>query len=423
MNKEKKRNHWFILDNDVHVSLKKGAVLFYNPLTGDILEYTGAAGETVARLVKRLQSPRNMLVVRLRGRELSDPVVAGFVADMRGRFMADLIETSPGEGKPVQLMPYVKVHRDVEFIKKMPFRSVGERVMSYPGEISLHVNGACSLNCEMCDSAYRQFMCCTRKFSTEPDISIIENLFVQLQGIPRFRLNILGGDIFRHSRWDELAGLLNRLPGSFERVFFSHYLNLYKREEKLALFPPGSVSFAVLVTFPVLDRQWQWVLKWLQTPGISARFFFVVSTERDVDAAEVLIESSGLEDYDFFPFFNGGNRQFFEENIFLDREDIRDARPGPKEIRARQLVNPSKFGRLTVLNNGSVYADVNAPRLGVLGKDDLYRVIYREMDRGRSWRRTRGRVKPCKGCTFEALCPPLSGYEYVLGRNNLCHIK
>jgi pseudo-rSAM protein len=424
LNKEKgRRTYWFILDNYVHVSLKKDAVLFYNPLTGDILEYTGPAGETVTRLVKRLQSPRNMLVICLSERELADPVVAGFVSDMRGRFMADLLENSPGKGKPVQLMPHVKVHKDASFIKKISFRSVGERIMDYLGEIFLYVNGVCSLNCEMCASAYRQFLCCTRKFSAELDIASIKNLFIQLQGIPRFRLNILGGDIFSHSQWDELAGLLNRLPGTFEKVFYSHYLNLYKREERLALFPPGSVSFEVLVTFPVQEQQWRWVLKCLRVRGISAQFLFVISTERDIDDAEALIESSGLEGYAFFPFFNGGNRQFFEENIFLDREDIREARPGPKEIQARQLVNLSQFGRLTVLSNGSIYANVNAPRLGVLNRDGLHRAIYREMDRGKSWRRTRKQVKPCKGCTFEALCPPLSGCEYALGRNNLCHIK
>ncbi|MCP5107414.1 MAG: hypothetical protein GY950_28765, partial [bacterium] len=237
------------------------------------------------------------------------------------------------------------------------------------------------------------------------------------------RLNILGGDIFSHSQWDELAGLLNRLPASFEKVFCSHYLNLYKREEKLALFPPGSVSCEVLVTFPVREQQWRWVLEFLQTRGISAQFLLVVGADRDIDAAEALIESSRLEDYAFRPFFNGGNRQFFEENIFLEKNDILETRPGPKEIQARQLVNPSQFGRLTVLSNRSIYADVNAPRLGVLKRDGLYRAISGEMDRGRSWRRTRKRVKPCNGCTFEALCPPLSGYEYALGRNNLCHIN
>ncbi len=48
---------------------------------------------------------------------------------------------------------------------------------------------------------------------------------------------------------------------------------------------------------------------------------------------------------------------------------------------------------------------------------------YKEMYRGKSWRRIRKKVEPCKKCTFEALCPPLSNYEYALGANNLCHIR
>ncbi|MCP5101952.1 MAG: hypothetical protein GY950_01170, partial [bacterium] len=165
--KQSRKNYWFILDNYMHVSLKKDVVLFYNPLTGDILEYAGSGAETVIRLVKRLQAPRNMLVIRLSEGELADPAVAGFVNRMRRHFMADLVEISAGKGKPVQMMPRAKVHRDAEFIKKTPFRSVGERVMSYLGEISLYVNGTCSLNCEMCASAYKQFLCCTQKHSAQ----------------------------------------------------------------------------------------------------------------------------------------------------------------------------------------------------------------------------------------------------------------
>jgi pseudo-rSAM protein len=86
-------------------------------------------------------------------------------------------------------------------------------------------------------------------------------------------------------------------------------------------------------------------------------------------------------------------------------------------------VNPFHFGTLTVLSNGSIYANVNTQRLGSLNGGSLHDVVYKEMYRGKSWRRIRKKVEPCKFCTFDALCPPLSNYEYALGRNNLCHIR
>ena len=61
--KQKQKKYWFILDNYVHVSVKGNSVMFYNPLTGKILEYNGS--EAVLKMVKRLHSPKNLLVIRI----------------------------------------------------------------------------------------------------------------------------------------------------------------------------------------------------------------------------------------------------------------------------------------------------------------------------------------------------------------------
>jgi pseudo-rSAM protein len=437
--KQKQKNYWFVLDNYVHIALKGDALLFYNPYTGGILEYgAGGAEETagIIKLVKRLQSAKNQGVVRLTQKELSDPVISQFVNHMRGAFMADMMDTSLSKGKPVQMLPYLKVHKDVEKIKKFPTRSIGEDMMKYLAEVSIYINRSCSLDCDMCASAYRQFLCCTRAPSTagtgarqgknEMDISTLARLLEQLKGLPRMRINVLGGDIFKYPELEQLLSLLKQLPPSIKYVFYSHYLNLPGGPEKFASFPPSS-SVRIPVTFPVLPEkkeQWQRALETrnhCQSLGIDSRFLFVIAAESDFAEAEELIETHELDDYEFRPFYNGANRAFFEENVFLDKEDILEAKPAMREILARQLVNPFHFGTLTVLSNGHIHANVNLPRLGVLEKDGISDVVYKEMNRGKSWRRIRKKLEPCKHCVFEALCPPLSNYEYALGRNNLCY--
>jgi pseudo-rSAM protein len=379
----------------------------------------------VIKRVKRWQSPKNLLVIRLTEKELSNPEVSQFVCDMRDHFMGDLVDTSLSKGKPLQMMPYLKVQKDVEIIKKLPSTSVGELIMKYLVEISLYINSTCCLDCDICGSAYKQFLCCTRtKYGKEElDILSLKDLFQQLKGVPLDRVNILGGDIFKFSKLEQLLELLKRPGQSFKKVFYIHYLNLFHREENLALFPADTFFFNLLVTFPVRENQWKKALELLDALGMSVQFFFIISSEAEVSDAEELISLYHLDNYSFFPFFNGRNREFFEQNVFLDREDLREARPTFKEILARQCVNPLHFGTLTVLSNGHIHANVNAPRLGILGSNSIYEVVYREMDRGNSWRRIRKKVEPCKRCTFEALCPPLSNYEYALGRNNLCHIR
>jgi pseudo-rSAM protein len=419
---KKQKKEWFILDNYVHVALKGDAVMFYNPLTGKILEYTGS--EPVIKLVRRLLSPKNLLVIRLTEKDRSNPEISQFVRDLRGHFMGDLIDVSLSKGKPLQMMPYLKIHQDAEIIKKAPDHTVGEQMMKYLVEISVYINSACSLDCESCGSAYKQFLCCTRARhrKKEPDISTIIDLFGQLKGAALDRVNILGGDILKFSKLEELLGLLKQPGQSFKKVFYIHYLNLLHREEKLALFPVDTSSFKVLVTFPVKEDQWKEVLESLHSHSMDAKFLFIIGNEADVSEAEELISLFQLDNYSLLPFFNGRNREFFEENVFLDREDLGEAKPTAHEILARQLVNPFHYGTLTVLSNGHIHANVNVPRLGILGTNSIHDAVFKEMYRGNSWRRIRKKVAPCKRCTFEALCPPLSNYEYALNRNNLCHI-
>ncbi|MDQ1353166.1 MAG: pseudo-rSAM protein [Acidobacteriota bacterium] len=424
MSKES-QNFWFILDNYVHVSVRGKSVLFYNTLTGKILEYSDC--EPVSRLVKRLNSPRNLLVIGLTGKELANPEISRFVKSMRTFFMGDLIDASLTKGKPMQMAPYPNIQQDVEFIKKSPQGpiAVGDRMMKYVAEVSLFINSACNLDCGLCGSAHRQFLCCTRGKNTRTELESrsIKNLLQQLQGASLARLNILGGDIFKYSQWEQLPEILTDPALPTEKYLYSHYLNLAGQEHKLAQLPTDAFSLKIVVPFPVKKQQWEEIMNMplLNRPG--THFLFIIAGETDIDAAEELITRYHLENHSYHPFFNGRNREFFRQAVFVDREDLEEARPTMREILARQCINPLQFGTLTILSNGDIYANVNARRLGAFAGDSIYDMVYKEMFRGSSWRRTRKKAAPCRHCTFNALCPPLSNYEYALGQNNLCHIN
>jgi hypothetical protein len=51
--------------------VKGNSAMFYNPLTGKIFEYNGS--EAVLKLVKRLHSSKNLLVIRITEKELLNP--------------------------------------------------------------------------------------------------------------------------------------------------------------------------------------------------------------------------------------------------------------------------------------------------------------------------------------------------------------
>ena len=85
-------------------------------------------------------------------------------------------------------------------------------------------------------------------------------------------------------------------------------------------------------------------------------------------------------------------------------------------------INKNDFGRLTVLPDDKIYANVNHAEIGVMGKDTIASVLYKEMTEGHSWLRIRDQ-KPCCDCIYQWLCPSPSNYELAIGKPNLCHVK
>jgi pseudo-rSAM protein len=145
---------------------------------------------------------------------------------------------------------------------------------------------------------------------------------------------------------------------------------------------------------------------------------FIVFSEQDyLDIEQIATTVKG----DFVPMYNGKNIAFFESNVFISQEEIFAVALSKREIFMRQATNIFHFGKLTVLPDGKVYANVNQMSLGTID-DTVYSIVYKEFTEGKSWFRVRD-CAPCKDCIFQWLCPSPSNYEIAIGRSNLCNVK
>jgi pseudo-rSAM protein len=418
---QKKKNFWFYIDTYVHISIKKNTLLLYNTLTGKALEYSTKEDRGIINLVRRLLSGKNLQVTRLTGKDLQDPHISKFVTDIRNNFMGDIIDTSYSIGKPVQMMPILTIQGNVKQLKKDTTRSVGENMMKYLTEIFLFINNDCYQDCRMCNTAYKQFPCCAKMKNSKGELDIykIEKLFNELMGSSLTNINILGGDIFAYSKFEELLEIINQHPA--QKVYYCHYKNLAKEKSRYKLFHCDSSMLKILFSFPIEEERLQASLQILNNSNFKAKLIFVIEKESEFEEAEAIISKYRIANYGYLPHFNGENQLFFKENVFQDQEEILESRPQLRDIHQNMVVNNLNFGRLTITNNGHIYSNINASRLGVLGQDSLYDIVFKELDVGKSWKRIRKNLKPCNQCTFEALCPPVSNYSYAFGRNNLCH--
>ena len=88
----------------------------------------------------------------------------------------------------------------------------------------------------------------------------------------------------------------------------------------------------------------------------------------------------------------------------------------------QRTMNLYDFGKITILPNGDVYANLNHPSLGNIHVNNIQEILHKEVEEGKSWFRVRNQA-PCTDCVYQWICPSPSNYEIAIGRSNLCHVK
>lgn len=209
------------------------------------------------------------------------------------------------------------------------------------------------------------------------------------------------------------------------KTYHFHYLHIEDRTGFFKFSKEGNNKLLVTAHFPIdidrFARTMDILIRSRMTGHID--FQFVVQKEADIESAEDLVSKYRIDRYQLVPYFNGGNLDFFREYVFLDRDSILESQPGMNDILTRNVLNSSDFKHLHILSDQSFHANLNHPKIGKLGENHIMEIIYKELHHGKSWTKIRKHVNPCKSCAFNSLCPPISNYEYAIGRYNLCHIK
>lgn len=419
-------SYWFWIEPYVHIALEGDTLLLYNTLSGVKLEYFNQPG--VIRLARKLLRKKNLRVVELKGKQLNDPAVNPFVTDIKAHFMGDMEAVSRSRRKPVQLTPVQNIHADVRKIKR-GYAGRGKNILTYLSEITLYINNYSSSDPDI-HSTYSTYLFKQYLFPfvetdgpvRELDAGSIGRLLDEIKASHLKMIHITGGNIFEHSQFPQILSLLNNVP-----IVKTYHVHLRDASRNLDIPAPiirTADRYSLIrlhVTFPLGAKDIE-TINYLSQNGENVTFVFAVGNETELAECEDTVSRLNLSNVILQPYYNRLNIRFFKENVFISKESILEANPTQKEILTRMAVNKNYFGKLTVMSSGAVHADLNVPAVGNIKKDSIHQVIYRELYRGKSWRRVRTGVLPCKKCLYRLLCPPLSNYETFLGRNDLCTV-
>ena len=152
-------------------------------------------------------------------------------------------------------------------------------------------------------------------------------------------------------------------------------------------------------------------LKFIKAKDCSLRF--LINKSNAMEVAEKLANDNYLSKCNYFPIWDN-NYDFFYENVLLTEEDILNEKRTRRSIHCHQLLNINYWGKLNLLPNGKIYADLNEPPIGSID-DALYGIVEKELLNGFSWRRIRNNEK-CRNCLYQWLCPSPSAFETLSGR-------
>jgi pseudo-rSAM protein len=403
------KNYWLYIASHVYCRIQEGHALLYNTQNGAYME---CASEEIIVLLQSLHEKKNLGAVYFEGKKLAEEPYRSFLAEFCEKGMGGLTDVE--QDKPIQLMPVLNIQRDVEKLQKDRERSSGENILQYLLELNIYVNDACDVQCPLCTTCFRQSLCCTSNREQSHSLSkpTLQKILAQIQYAPVGKLNILGGNILEYAYFKELEILLQ--PFKEHTHLWVHYANAGNAQTLLSGF-----KYDIPVIFPVQENKFAECINRLQNEQSNYHFF--ITGEADYQQTEQLLAAYPITSHTLHPVYTQANRTFFEEQVYMTKEDIFSKPLSFREIFAHQKLNTHFFGSLTVLANGDVYANVNSDKLGNVESDSILNLINKEMSENTAWRRIRDKA-PCTNCLYQYLCPSPSNYERVIGKPDLCRM-
>ncbi|MBN1251561.1 MAG: TIGR04150 pseudo-rSAM protein [Bacteroidales bacterium] len=336
--------------------------------------------------------------------------ISDFIENCKKIFIGDIVKKEWSTEKPLQFVPAQYL---TDF--KITEDNLGDNITENITDLFFYLDSQSISN--------TQFPFCDRNTAVNkilPDFPFI-GLVLQLLKSNKLNVHLIGLSDFLNEDRQIFLNQLARFD-NFSIIIYQNYKNREIDKELLSIITEINAELVISVDsgfdFEILKEK----AKNLQCTNLKYSCEFEIISEDDFEKCETFISELEIQKYKTHPFYNNSNINFFEKNIFLSKEDIIEAKPTQKEIFARKTINQLNFGKLYILPDGSVYSNLNAPRLGKMNIHNLEELILKEIYGQKNWFKLRKNVKPCKSCIYNSLCPPISNYEYAIGKFNLCHI-
>lgn len=404
-----KTDHWLYIEPYVHIIARKSTVLLYSSVTRKFWQFPESP--EIITIVRKLIDPENDYVVKIDHNLIENSEVKKFIKDIRKNYLGDLLPVGNEAYKPFNIFP-------APIVKKKAPRELKYHLR----EISFHITDLPDNTTKSITDGFYQLglggLSCRKGFRLP--VEKIRHIVQQVTSLKALTLNFSGIPY----QDEEYFSLINQIA-----INYPFQLRVFATAERAYRFTRDQMPRdAQLVVFMIPDKKketlefLEWMTK-IESDQRNTEVQFIVRNTREVDMALKLLSEHPVKHFLFKPYYNGHNIDFFFDQVFTGIEDIALSRPGQNQVFSRKIMNDNDIGKINILPDGSVFANVNDPELGNVDNDSLAMIVEKEVTSGRSWFRNRTKVLPCSDCIYQFLCPPISNYELTLKRFNLCKIQ
>ncbi len=366
-------------------------------------------GELV-RLTEILLDINQLYRAELTEELLQQPEVKEWVDKIIHSQSGSLVPDDGLNKPPVSLKPELKLQDGVEYYKWEHHQGIDGNVIHNLHQLIFHINGSEEGNFEYAKQTIYPVQI-TQTLGHEQILTFIRNA----RSSAYLSEIVLVGDIVNYLGFQTLLSAILEIGFKGMSVYCLES-DFLKYVESVPDWENDKVSYSILVS------NYNKTGELLAVSGIlSTSCIFLVRSEEEYEQAVSCIEKNNLKNREILPIYTKKNKAFFEDNLYMDAESLAEIELCKREVFIRQTLNIFSFGKLIVLPDGSVYANLNDSVIGNI-KEPPHRLIYRELTQGKSWLRVRNQ-KPCCDCVYQWLCPSPSNYELIIGKPNLCFPK
>lgn len=402
-------DYWFYLSPKVYVTSKED-IFLYHTESGARLEVTEGH---LKDLLQAVYEPKNLGVVEFPQELWKQEGAHALIEQMLSLHMAGLIPIDREQGKPINLLPILNLQKDVDKAMSIGELSlVVDDLLSYLSRLMLCLGGGGRLCPSYLSRVWRE----QEAHWMSP--SLLYSLLEQARYSRMKQVGLYADSLFLHPQIKEILDLLESYEYDYQLwMSANHYL---QNQEEIKMYL-RSMKCICHLSLLASATELEDLARMCEVDVQLFSWHFLIEDESQYARVEQFTEIWGIVQSELVPIYTGDNLPFFEEYIYLSEDDIFSEPIEMRRVFCNQKLNSNDFGALTVLPTGECRVSMNTPALGNLLQSSLLEILYKELTTNTAWRKTRNSGK-CQKCFFQYLCPPLSSYEQVIGREDLCRL-